>query len=213
MSDWQGWATLAAVLFGTYLVVLWISALAWVYRDVRSRTTDQLLQGISVLLVFAFNIPGLLLYLILRPKDTLIDAYERRLEAEALLREINEQAACPTCRRKINDEFTVCPYCRTTLRVSCESCGKSLTQTWVLCPYCGKDRAPAAPRPMIQRASAAPAAAAAAPGATPPPPITPADAKSQVMSPARARRPSTARFTPPAPQGPPAPASDTASDA
>lgn len=193
---WQDAATLAAVIFGVYLLVVWLAALAWVYRDIQSRTRDQAAQALSVALVFVFNVPGLVLYLILRPKESLMDAYERQLEAEALLHEINDQPSCPSCRRRIGDDFIACPYCRAPLRTGCESCGKPLVQSWVLCPYCGVHRAAA------QRAESR---ATTLPPAPAPPASTPAaaaDAKSQVLSANRARRPSTATYTPPAPQRP-----------
>ena len=37
----------------------WLSALAWVYRDAKSRTSDSVSQYVSVLLVLIFNLPGL----------------------------------------------------------------------------------------------------------------------------------------------------------
>ena len=46
-----------------------------------------------------FNIPGLALYLMLRPRESLEDAYARSLEEEALLREIGDEGMCPSCRR------------------------------------------------------------------------------------------------------------------
>ena len=64
-----------------------------------------------------FNVPGLVVYLVIRPQTTLADAYERSLEAEAILHELQLTAnACQNCRRPIDDEFNVCPHCRVVLR-------------------------------------------------------------------------------------------------
>ena len=70
-------AKLAGLIVASYLLVLWLSALVWVYRDVRSRTNDQTSQVIAVLLVALFNVPGLFVYLVIRPQAPLADSYER----------------------------------------------------------------------------------------------------------------------------------------
>jgi hypothetical protein len=179
-GNWESTAILAGVLIGAYLLVMWCAALYWTYRDAASRSQDPVTQGLAVGSVLLFNLPGLLLYLILRPKATISERYEHRLEAEALLHEIQDQPSCPQCRRKIETEFLACPYCRIALRTACEECGKALAFAWVVCPYCGTDRA----QPQhAQRAQ---------PAAAPETNVTP------MAKPARPKRASTATYTPPA---------------
>jgi RNA polymerase subunit RPABC4/transcription elongation factor Spt4 len=192
---WQDLAVLAGVGVAAYLLVMWIAALLWTYRDVQTRTNDPFTQVISVVVVAVFSLPGLLLYLILRPKNTLFELYDRQLEAEALMHELQEQSTCPACRRKIEDDFLVCPYCRTALRVPCESCGKPMSAGWVLCPICGADRvsAPPSQRPAMTVVPSAPAT------------------QSEAGAPPKPRRASTARYTPPASPAAPPP-SDAAPD-
>ncbi len=180
-DNWQALATIAAIVLIAYLLVMWIAALVWTYRDIAARTGDAFTQAMSLGMVVLFNLPGLLLYVILRPKDTMAEIYDRRLEAEALLHEIQEQATCPTCRRKVEDDFLVCPYCRSTLRTACESCGRPASSSWVVCPYCGAERSAPAPRPVGSAQTEPPMEPMAAP----------------------ARRASTARYTPPAAAKPP----------
>jgi hypothetical protein len=196
---WQDALAVAVIILVAYLLVMWVAALVWVYRDIIARTRDKATHAISVLLVAVFNLPGLFIYLILRPKDTLADVYDRQLEAEALLHELHDQPLCPSCRRKVAEDFTTCPFCRTQLRVACESCGKGLAFGWVLCPYCGAER-------MMPTAATR----------TTQPPAPSAPAGDQPIASTRSdvarsrRRPSTATFTPPAPK--PAPAAAPASD-
>lgn len=158
-GSWQDTVRLIAVLLGSYVGILWLSAIVWAYRDVRERTRDSVSQVVAVLLVLFFNIAGLLLYLILRPQETLAEAYERSLESEALLQELQDQQACPTCRRRVEQDFIVCPYCRARLRDPCQACGKALVFAWAACPYCGAERG----RQPAAAAAAVAAAAAAAP--------------------------------------------------
>ena len=139
---------LGALILIAYALVLWLSAVVWVYRDIRNRTTDQGSQLIAVILVAVFNVPGLVIYLVIRPQTTLADAYERSLEAEAILHELQLTAnACQSCRRPIDDDFNVCPYCRVVLREPCRTCGKAVRTSWAACPYCASDRVPSRMQP------------------------------------------------------------------
>lgn len=139
-GEWQDTVRLVAILLGSYGAILWLTAIVWAYRDVCERTRDSVSQTVAVLLVLFFSVAGLLLYLILRPRETLAEAYERSLESEALLQELEDQQACPTCRRRVEQDFVVCPYCRTRLRDPCRACGKALNFAWTACPYCGAER-------------------------------------------------------------------------
>jgi hypothetical protein len=189
-GSWEKFAYVAIVALVAYLLIMWIAALVWTYRDILARTRDTFTQTVSLILVLVFNLPGLLLYLIMRPKDTLADQYDRQLEAEALLHELQEQATCPRCRRKVDADFIACPYCREQLRVSCEACGKPMAPTWVMCAYCGTER-----RDVPPPRRAAPVAVSTAE------PVSPAPEP-------RVRRASTATYTPPAPPAAPQPATD-----
>ncbi len=137
LDSWQPLLALAGALLVAYLVILWLGTIVWVYRDIGQRTHDTWTQYISLALPVLFNLPGLILYLILRPRETLVEAYERRLEAEALMSDMPERRACPRCARPVKEDFLLCPNCRSVLRETCASCGKALELTWAACPYCG----------------------------------------------------------------------------
>jgi RNA polymerase subunit RPABC4/transcription elongation factor Spt4 len=79
---------------------------------------------------------GWLLYLLLRPHETLAEVYDRQLEEEALLRDITTRRACPTCQAVTEPDWLMCPHCRTELRRNCQSCSRPLELNWVVCPYC-----------------------------------------------------------------------------
>ena len=136
-DSWQAAIALIVAVLIAYAVILWVGTIVWAYRDIRERTRDGWSQAVAVALVVFFNIPGLGLYLILRPRETLTEAYERRLEAEALMREMPERLSCPKCDRPVKEDFLLCPYCRTSLRQPCLGCGRALELAWDACPYCG----------------------------------------------------------------------------
>lgn len=157
-DNWQPIVAVVVAILIAYAAVLWIGTIVWTYRDIRDRTRDGWSQTVAVGLVAIFSIPGLFLYLILRPHETLTEAYERRLEAEALLREMPDRNACPRCERPANEDYLLCPYCRTTLREPCLGCSRPLELAWTACPYCGAHGPQAtvtATQPRPERASAA----------------------------------------------------------
>jgi RNA polymerase subunit RPABC4/transcription elongation factor Spt4 len=108
----------------------------------------QVLSVFVVLMFFpGFNVPGLALYLMLRPRDTLEEAYARSLEEEALLRELGDEGSCPSCRRLTEKDFQYCPSCETQLKDKCVKCERLLSYSWVACPTCGTTRPGAATTP------------------------------------------------------------------
>ncbi|MBM3678873.1 MAG: zinc ribbon domain-containing protein [Actinobacteria bacterium] len=123
-------------LIGTYFAALWFCIIVWTFRDIQKRTRDVLVQILATLLVLLFNVPGLMLYLILRPPETLSDTYARSLSEETLLRELSQREVCPNCQNKIEQDFRVCPVCRTPLKEPCPGCGKLAQLGWNVCPYC-----------------------------------------------------------------------------
>jgi RNA polymerase subunit RPABC4/transcription elongation factor Spt4 len=96
-----------------------------------------------------FPLPGLLLYWILRPRETLAEIYERSLEEETLLQGIEERLACPGCNRRIEETFMICPTCHTRLKKGCPSCGQLLHLRWNICPYCGAVQTAAKAAPAV----------------------------------------------------------------
>lgn len=136
---------------GAYLFAVWVSMIIWTVRDIRSRSRDIFAQMLAVALVLIFNIAGLLLYFILRPRETLAEQYERELAEEAMLQDIEERQVCPVCRHKITAEYLVCPNCHTKLHKQCEHCGRVLNLKWGVCPFCGTPQTvPAAPRVIVE---------------------------------------------------------------
>ena len=121
---------------GAFLVALWVSLIFWTYRDIRTRVRDPLMHTLAALLVAVLNIPGVLVYLILRPSRTLEEEYQRTLEEEALLQALEDLPLCPGCERRVKDDWQVCPNCHTKLKKNCHNCGKLMELPWNICPYC-----------------------------------------------------------------------------
>jgi RNA polymerase subunit RPABC4/transcription elongation factor Spt4 len=133
------YASICFAIIGALLAAIWLSMIIWTFRDMRARSRDPFAQILATLVVALLPGVGLLVYLILRPPETLAEAYERALEEEALLQEIEERPACPGCSRTVDRNWLLCPHCHTRLRKACPDCNALMDLHWNLCPYCGND--------------------------------------------------------------------------
>jgi hypothetical protein len=121
-----------------YLLALWFSLVIWTFNDIRARSQNIVTQLLGTSIVLLFNIFGLLIYFIIRPGQTIAEAYEKSLEEETLLQEIETRHLCPGCSTRIQDDFMICPSCFTKLRQQCHFCNHLMAPEWTLCPYCGR---------------------------------------------------------------------------
>jgi len=121
-------------MFLLYIFILWLSTVIWTYNDARKRGSAALTWSVFTL-VFPFA--GVLVYLLLRPRETIDESELNSLEYEfkkSLLEE--ELKYCPACGHKIEEDFQICPYCLKKLKKKCTSCGRLLKLDWHICPYC-----------------------------------------------------------------------------
>ena len=139
-SDMEGITSLivgAASVVGAILAALLGGLTIWTFRDIRSRTRDPFVQILATILVGVVPIAGIIVYLMLRPRESLSEAYVRALEEESLLSSIEGQEFCPTCGRRVDPDMQWCPSCHGKLRNACGGCGRAVHLSWDLCPYCG----------------------------------------------------------------------------
>lgn len=122
---------------GAFLLSLWVSLIIWTFRDIRARKSDQLLRFLAVLIVTVLFIPGVVVYLIIRPPFTIEENYQKSLEEEALLRAIEEVHNCPGCNARTKSDWLVCPACNTKLNKTCHHCSHVMELSWDICPHCG----------------------------------------------------------------------------
>ena len=154
---------------GIYFVILWLAAAYWAYRDMQLRTENPLLPYLAATLIILFTpvfFPlAVFVYRIVRPQEKIGEVYERTLAEEALLAEVESVRACPTCARRIDDEWIICPTCRTRLNRVCPNCSRLVGLDWSLCAWCGKDferrdHAAVQPLPALEDANRLPGRAA-----------------------------------------------------
>ncbi len=131
------YATILVACLGALLAALWLSLVIWAFRDMRARSRDPFAQILAALVVALLPFAGIVIYLILRPRETLAEAYERALEEEALLQEIEDRPVCPGCSRTTDKHWLLCPHCHTRLKKACPDCHSLMNLQWAICPYCG----------------------------------------------------------------------------
>ncbi len=150
--------TIVAIYAIVIIAAFWLAIIIWAYRDMRSRSRDTFAQLGVAIMVALLNLPGLVIYLLLRPRETLGEAYERSLEEEALLQEIEEKPTCPGCGQRTRDTWQVCPHCSTRLKKPCINCHQLLELPWQVCPHCAMTQpgyaaeVPSASQPMARYA-------------------------------------------------------------
>ncbi len=147
----------AASLCGGIVAALLAGITIWTFRDIRARTRDPFVQILATVMVGVIPIAGILVYFMLRPRETLAEQYVRALEEESLLASIENQEFCPTCGRRVDPDMLFCPSCHTKLRNTCPACGRSVHLSWDLCPYCGQGLIPELPKAAIGAPQARPA--------------------------------------------------------
>jgi hypothetical protein len=145
--------TILSTLCGGVTIALIGGMAIWTFRDIRARSRDILAQILATLLVLVLPVVGLVVYLMLRPRETLEEAYEHSLEQEALLQAIEEPEECPGCGQRVKEEYLYCPSCQTRLKKPCPDCGKALNLRWSLCPYCGASVTPQPLEPVPESSS------------------------------------------------------------
>ncbi len=126
-----------------YVLLLWLGTAYWAFRDMQARTENPLLPYFAAGLIIFFTpvlfIFAVVLYMIVRPRETLAEVYERSLAEETLLAEVEKNQLCPVCRDRVESDWLVCPNCRTRLHRVCPSCNRLAEPSWSLCAYCGRE--------------------------------------------------------------------------
>ena len=129
--------TIAGV--AAFSVALWFALAVWTFRDIERRSSSIVVQVLATLVVVLGYIPGVAIYLLLRPRETAEQRMQREIEESYLAQELGSVPVCPGCTRPIRDEFIFCPDCGTSLRRTCGSCGRLVDADWSICAFCGHD--------------------------------------------------------------------------
>ncbi len=121
---------------GVLFVIFWIIVVGWVWVDAGERSSNFIFRLGSVVLVSVLGILGLIIYLIIRPRQTIQEIYWSDLERRYLKYETAELDDCPNCGFQLQPGFVVCPDCQEVLKVKCQGCDVYIDREWKFCPFC-----------------------------------------------------------------------------
>ena len=126
-----------------YWIILWLAASYWAFRDMQARSDNPLAPYLAAAFVIVFTpilFPlAVFTYKIIRPQERIGEVYERNLAEEAMLVEIEAIPHCPTCDRRVESAWIICPTCRTRLNRVCPNCTRLVGLDWTLCAWCGRE--------------------------------------------------------------------------
>ena len=123
-------------ILGVGLLIFWVVVISWVWLDSGERTTDVYKRIAYVLLVVVFNVIGWIIYLIIRPSETIEEIYWSDLERRYLKYETSELGDCPKCGYQLLPGFVFCPNCGFELKRKCSECDVYVDRDYKYCPYC-----------------------------------------------------------------------------
>lgn len=103
------------ILILLFILVFTVGIIVYVYRDAPKRGLNPWFW--MTLAAYLPNFIGVILYLVMRN---------------------NGKKSCKACKKAINKEFVVCPFCGVVQEKECSQCGKGIESNWKVCPYCGK---------------------------------------------------------------------------
>jgi hypothetical protein len=121
------------------LGLFWLVVVYWVWLDSGERTSNRNTRLLYILLVITLNVIGWIIYLIIRPSQTIEEIYWSDLERRYLKYETAELGDCPRCGTQLYPGYTFCPSCRYQLKRKCTQCDVYIDRKNKHCPYCGKE--------------------------------------------------------------------------
>lgn len=127
------------LIVGAIFVIFWLVVLDWVWLDSGERTTSRAARICYLLLVLILNILGWIIYLIIRPSQTIEQIYWSDLERRYLKFETLELGDCPKCGTQLYPGYVYCPKCGIELKIKCGQCGTYIEKNSAYCPFCGND--------------------------------------------------------------------------
>jgi len=125
-------------LVGLVFVAFWIVVLDWVWTDSGERTTNRRARIIYVLLVLFLNVLGWIIYLIIRPSQTIEQIYWADLERRYLKYETAELGDCVRCGAQLYPGYMFCPKCGLETKMKCQTCGVYIEKDSEYCAFCGR---------------------------------------------------------------------------
>lgn len=117
-------------------IVFWLVVTSWIWVDSDERTTNKWMRLFYVL-IGLIPVLGWIIYLIVRPAETIDEIYWGDLERRYLKYEAKDLGDCPRCGTQLYPGFIFCPNCKKRLKRKCSNCGVYVDMEYKYCTNCG----------------------------------------------------------------------------
>jgi hypothetical protein len=117
-------------------IVFWLVVTSWIWVDSDERTTNKWMRLFYVL-IGLIPVLGWIIYLIVRPSETIDEIYWGDLERRYLKYEAKDLGDCPRCGTQLYPSFIFCPNCKKRLKRKCSECGVYVDMEYKYCTNCG----------------------------------------------------------------------------
>ena len=128
---------LFSLILGVIIILFWLVIIGWVWIDSGERTSKTSIRVVYLFLVIFLNIPGLIIYLIVRPSETIEQIYWADLERRYLKYETAELGDCPKCGHQLLPGYVHCSNCGNEIKRKCPNCGVLINKDHKFCENCG----------------------------------------------------------------------------
>jgi hypothetical protein len=117
-------------------IIFWLVVTSWIWVDSDERTTSKWMR---IFYVFIGLIPilGWIIYLIVRPSETIDEIYWGDLERRYLKYEAKDLGDCPRCDTQLYPGYIFCPNCKKRIKRKCSNCEVYVDLEHKYCPNCG----------------------------------------------------------------------------
>lgn len=119
-----------------YIGLMWLAVVVWTLRDITTRSSNLLVILSTTLFVAIGTVPALIIYLLIRPSQTLEDNRNKDLFYASVLDQ--RVSICEDCHGLVRTSFQYCPHCSNNLDKKCPNCNKKINPTWKYCPGCNE---------------------------------------------------------------------------
>jgi uncharacterized Zn finger protein (UPF0148 family) len=121
-------------------IIFWLVVTSWIWVDSDERSTSKWMRLFYVL-IGLIPIVGWIIYLIVRPPETIDEIYWGDLERRYLKYEAKDLGDCPRCGTQLFPGFVYCPNCKKRLKRKCSKCEVYVELEYKYCPHCGNQMA------------------------------------------------------------------------
>ena len=127
---------LVGTIFILVVIIFWVVVTSWIWVDSDERTTNKWIR-IFYVVIGMIPVLGWIIYLIVRPPETIDEIYWGDLERRYLKYEAKDLGDCPKCGTQLYPGYIYCPNCNKRIKIKCPKCGVYIDLDSKYCTHCG----------------------------------------------------------------------------